>query len=503
MRSSDQTWRDMNMDQVFARINTCASLTGEDRLLEMLREPLMLTEHLGKPFSDEELKRRDGLIRYFDSRKEVAGAYRERLSEIGRDIKKPLRSTVGELEELETKSSLPHILCALFGCLAIAMIFVSPNAGLLLFLVSLAVNIPLYFKRKSEIGEYIACFAHIIKAYHAASSMLKVKDNEEMAYRRELKRAVKTLKPVVRGSFLLTAGRGLTGGMINMILDYLRIYFHIDLIKFNSMQRMVVGHRAEIERMFLCLGEIDVFIAAAQYRRSLPYWCVPEYTDGQEVIIRAERLCHPLLEKPVSSDIEASEKGVLITGSNASGKSTFLRSAALAAILGQSIATVYAESYTASRFYIVSSMAVTDDIMSGSSYYMSEIRALKQVIDICEEDCPVLCFVDEVLKGTNTIERIAASSEILKSLVRKNVICFAATHDIELTYMLRDYYDNYHFEEEIRDNEVSFSYRLVPGEAKSRNAIKLLRIMGYDDGITESAERRARFFEETGKWESL
>ena len=503
MGVSDQTWRDMNMDQVFARINTCASLTGEERLAEMLREPLRLDNGLNEPeVFTRELKRRDGLIRYFDSEREVSEAYRARFREIGRDIKKPLRSTIGGLSTLKPAGSLPHILCALFGCFAIAMIFISPSAGLLIFLAALAVNIPLYFKRKAETEEYIACFSHIIKAYHAARSMLKVKDDEEKEYRREIRASVKALAPVVRGSFLLTAGKGLTGGLVNMILDYLRIFFHIDLIKFNSMQRRVLEHREEIERMFYAMGEIDAFIAVAEYRRSLPYWCVPEYEYGDRVKISAAKLCHPLIDRPVSADIRAQGKGVLITGSNASGKSTFLRAAALAAILGQGIATVYAESLRTSFFYVVSSMTVTDDIMSGSSYYMAEVKALKQVVDICD-DVPVLCFVDEVLKGTNTIERIAASSEILKSLVRKNVICFAATHDVELTSMLKEYYDNYHFEEDIRDDDVLFSYKLMPGEARSRNAIKLLKIIGFDNSITESAWRRARDFEETGEWKAL
>ena len=143
-------------------------------------------------------------------------------------------------------------------------------------------------------------------------------------------------------------------------------------------------------------------------------------------------------------------------------------------------------------------MAVADDIASGSSYYMAEIKALKHLIDACEAPRPVLCFVDEVLKGTNTIERIAASSQILKSLVKENTICFAATHDRELTEMLSDYYTNYHFEEEMQEDDVKFSYRLRKGPAGTRNAIKLLKIMGYDSGITDSAEQSAAGFEERG-----
>lgn len=492
----DQTWNDMNMDQVFARIDTCASLAGEERLYAMLREP----------FSDrEELLRRDALISSFDKDEKLSLEYRKILSGIGNDIKQPVSVSLAKLSDLQAKSSLIHILCALFALFSIVMIFVSPTVGLLIFLAALVVNIPVYFKRKAEIGEYIACFSHIIKACHAAESMLKVKDDEDRAYRREMRTAVRELKTVARGSFIVTGGRGLTGGILNMALDYLRIFFHIDIIKFNSMQRRVTGHRDDILSMYKALGEIDAFIAAADYRRSLPCWCRPEYVsdgDKEAICFSASGLYHPLLDSPVSSDIHAENKGVLITGSNASGKSTFLRSAALAAILGQSIATVSAESCTTSRFYIVSSMSVSDDIASGSSYYMAEVKALKKVIDAGETEAPVLCFVDEVLKGTNTIERIAASSEILKSLIRDNVICFAATHDIELTEMLKEYYDNYHFEEDIQDDAVKFSYRLLKGEAKSRNAIKLLKIMGYDAAITGSAEKRAKEFEETGIWKS-
>ena len=89
-------------------------------------------------------------------------------------------------------------------------------------------------------------------------------------------------------------------------------------------------------------------------------------------------------------------------------------------------------------------MALKDDLLGRESYYLAEIRSLKRILDETGEEYPVLCFVDEVLRGTNTVERIAASAQILESLSGRNVICFAATHDIELTYILEDDYENYH-----------------------------------------------------------
>ena len=195
------------------------------------------------------------------------------------------------------------------------------------------------------------------------------------------------------------------------------------------------------------------------------------------------------------------KKCVLITGSNASGKSTFLKTAALGAVLAQTICTVPAERWRAPFYRVMSSMALRDDLTGGESYFMVEIRALKRILDACgERQPPVLCFVDEVLRGTNTVERIAASSRILRSLTGEGVLCFAATHDIELTHLLEDVYHNYHFEETIENGDISFNYLLKRGRAQTRNAIRLLEVMGYDGRVIREAEELAERFLETGEW---
>ena len=130
-----------------------------------------------------------------------------------------------------------------------------------------------------------------------------------------------------------------------------------------------------------------------------------------------------------------------------------------------------------------------------------EIKALKRILDVVnKEPSPVLCFVDEVLRGTNTVERIAASTQVLKSLHRPGVLCFAATHDIELTRLLETAYDNYHFEEQVEGDDIRFNYQLMPGRAGTRNAIRLLGIIGYDEDIIREADRMAEEFLRTGEW---
>lgn len=139
-------------------------------------------------------------------------------------------------------------------------------------------------------------------------------------------------------------------------------------------------------------------------------------------------------------------------------------------ILAQTLGTCTCSSYRAPFLKVMTSMALRDDIESGESYFIVEIKSLKRILDESKKPEPLLCIIDEVLRGTNTIERIAASSRILAALHQNWVIPFAATHDIELSYILEDLYDNYHFEEEVKEKEVVFSYILKKGRATSRNA---------------------------------
>ena len=109
--------------------------------------------------------------------------------------------------------------------------------------------------------------------------------------------------------------------------------------------------------------------------------------------------------------------------------------------------------------------------------------------------------MDEVLRGTNTVERIAASTEILKSFSGSDVLCFAATHDIELTTLLADKFDLRHFEGHVSDNDVHFDYLIKEGPATNRNAISLLGLLGYDENIVDNAQNLADKFLTTGHWE--
>jgi DNA mismatch repair ATPase MutS len=151
-------------------------------------------------------------------------------------------------------------------------------------------------------------------------------------------------------------------------------------------------------------------------------------------------------------------------------------------------------------------MSLKDSLETGESYYMAEINSIKRILNAKENGKFILCFLDEVLRGTNTVERVAAATEILRYLSGENIITIAATHDIELTYLLEKDYDNYFFREEItKDNEkedIYFSYKIKSGRSDTRNALLLLKIMGYPKEVYEDAEALSKGFVNTGKWQN-
>ena len=212
--------------------------------------------------------------------------------------------------------------------------------------------------------------------------------------------------------------------------------FYIDILKFKKLYCIAQDNKEEIKAVLSTIGFYDAAISIASFRDGLDEYCIPGFT--KELMIECQLAYHPLVEKPIKNSI-VSNKTVLITGSNASGKSTFLKMIAINAILGESIHTCCAKEWRMPYCNIYSSMSLRDDLSLGDSYYMVEIKSIKRVFDSIQMDEePILCFVDEVLRGTNTLERIASSSQILKSISLDNSLCFAATHDIELTYMKKD-----------------------------------------------------------------
>ena len=485
----DITWNDLNMDEVFKSMNYTESSVGEEYLYYMLRN---MDCDLGK------LDKQEQLITYF-MENEDARLYLQMLYHtIGKTGKYSIFDYLDYVEQVKLSSNVRQILMICLMAASIVICFFNSGIGIILLVSLLIGNILSYFKEKKEVEPYLYSLAYVQKLLDACKKLCGVKLDILEENQAELKENLKEFRDFSANSMWIHMGSGnMTGSPLDIILDYLRMVTHIDLIIFNHLFKKLKNKKDEVITLVKVLGEIEACIAIGWYRNTLPYYTTPDFSGNN---LEIKEACHPLIEDAVPNSIKA-EGGVLITGSNASGKSTFLKTVAINAVLAQGIHTVFAREYRAEVFDVFSSMALRDSVVQGDSYFMVEIKSIKRILEkVKVSERKMICFVDEVLRGTNTVERIAASTHILMCLQKAKTICFAATHDIELARLLKDIYDNYHFEEVIEGEDVKFSYLLCEGKATSRNAIKLLKVLGYEDSLVKDAENMATHFLKTGKW---
>lgn len=491
----DITWNDLDMDRVFVRINQTVSSPGEDYLYYLLRTPRL---------EEEALRKQEELVAFFAEESKKREELQILLAEVGKGRYGSVSDAIFLLEDAPVLRLAPHVGAALLALALLIYLIFRPVPGILLFLVACTVNATTYYSGKDRkiTGIYLYCFENLLRMLSAARKMEKIDWPQTRTQMEAMKKARKSFDAFQRGAFLVTGKSEGGGSPLSFVMDYVRMIAHVDLLKYNSMLREVKAHKKEVMVLLDSMGELDAAMSIASFRLTLPYYSKPEFTRGTPTALRTENLYHPLIADAVANSIQVS-RGALVTGSNASGKSTFLKNLAVNAILAQSICTCTATAYQAPMFRILTSMALRDDLFRGESYFIVEIKSLKRILEEAGKGEPMLCIVDEVLRGTNTVERIAASSRILKELAKPHVLCFAATHDIELSYILEAFYENYHFEEEIRDKDVLFNYLLQEGRATTRNAIRLLQMLEYDENIVREASASARHFEEAGVWEKL
>lgn len=489
----DITWNDLDMDTIFMLLNNTNSCIGESYLYNLLRKP---------SFSKEELEERNRLVEYFQKHKEKREKMQVFFGKVGKTGKRSIFDYIYNLAELKPQSNLIHFLSLLLIILSVSMIPLNPAIGVVAVIGAIGYSWYIYNKLKKKIAPYIMSCSVMIQILKMAEQLGKESIPEMQQYVDKIVESRKKFGKFKRNTFFLIAGgdgAGAGGGIEKVFVDYFNFTFHLDLIQFRTVIVELKNHIKDFEVMVENIGVMESAIAIASFRTMMKEYCIPELSSSKKAFYEVTDIYHPMIAEPVKNSIHT-DRGVLLTGSNASGKSTFLKTVAINTILAQSIYTCMAASYKANFYKLYSSMSLKDDLMSQESYYIVEIKSLKRIMDHMADDTPVMCFVDEVLRGTNTVERIAASSQILKSMAKSHIMSYAATHDIELTHILEKDYNNYHFQEEVFENDILFNYQLYEGRATSRNAIKLLSIIGYDDEIIKNAEGSAKRFVETGEW---
>jgi hypothetical protein len=275
--------------------------------------------------------------------------------------------------------------------------------------------------------------------------------------------------------------------VIWLVAEFVKVIFNLEYLIFYSFVDSISHKRGPLKNMFNFIGEIDCAIAVASLKADDLETCVPNFLNDKTLII--EKIAHPLIQNCVTNDLDLINNSLLLTGSNMSGKTTFIRSVAINSILAQTLNICFAKSYTAPFFKLYSSIRVTDDLLENTSYYLKEVLTVKELIDASNKSEHCLFVLDEIFKGTNTIERISGGKAILSYLNKANNIVLVSTHDVELTDMLsKENFKLHHFSEQIANKKYSFDHKLKEGILKTRNAIKILELYNYPSEIIEDAK---------------
>lgn len=472
----DATWSDLNLDALFLNVDHTASQVGRQYLYDVLRRPQSLIDSL------EHLEA--ATQRFGQATADGAHA-----REILRALDDPRAGHLPELlyGELPARPRLWWVfpLLTATACACLLLVFVWPKM-FVVWLVVCITNIAIQLIYRPRVRRLLVAFQSIPVFVEAAEKLSRLSATgieREIAI---LRQDAPQLASLRRATRWLLFEPGSANELAASVYEYVNMLFLLDINAFVFSIQRARDARTLLRRVFESIGRIDTAQSIAHWRQSLPHWTIPEFSLPGKMLQTTE-LFHPLLAQPVANDLHVRDTSILITGSNMAGKTTFMRTLGVNAILAQTLHTVCAHRWVAPLLHVRSSIGRTDSLLDGKSHYLAEVESVHSLIRAKRSARQHLFLVDEMFRGTNTAERVAAAYAVLKYLTQGVDVVIVATHDLELVDLLGDAYHTCHFRELIADGKLSFDYRLRAGPSSTRNAIALLQLKQYPDEIVADA----------------
>jgi Mismatch repair ATPase (MutS family) len=474
---SDKVWDDLDGDSLFVFADHAHSCPGRQLLYRTLRTLS------AKNFIAENKE----LIRSFDDDNWRISIEKE-LSRLSHHDAYELEALFQQTQEVPSKTMqrlyrvcqlLPFTFAALF-------IISSQTITLLLLLAAIIINVTLHYKHKYRLWGYLHAFPQFLTLLKIASRLHKDSDLSRLSP--DFDRHIHALKPLKRQLLLFQLDTKLDSDaaiIAYVLIEILRIFFLLEPNALTKATNLLNDTKEDLTAVFLFVGKVDVLCSMHSLQKQLPYYCQPEPAEPKHIETTA--IYHPLIPDCISNDFSNGNKSVILTGSNMSGKTDFIRTIAINMLTAQTLNLCFAKTFRAQPMHLFSSIHINDDLMNAKSYYLQEVLTVKEMIDASEKESPSLFLLDELFKGTNTTERIAAGKAILSALNSQDNIVLVATHDLELAEFLCDEFDLYHFSEQIEQKELTFDYKLKKGIMTHRNAIRILELYGYPASTVEEA----------------
>lgn len=475
----DSTWHDLNMNELYTRIDRTLTSPGEGILYQLLRTPCTAE-------GAQELRYRDQLISLIQEDAKTREALQMALSSMSKDKTHTLTQLLWDKLPAKNPWAFIYSLLALAALLVLAVPFVLGPPGLSIVMLVFSINSIVHYQVRKKYSYHIPSITSLSGLFRAARKLVHAKLPGMEIEQDQLRAGLAATRKLQRKVRYLFMDTGTTSDIL-ILIQYIQILFLVEVRSFYGALEEIKRTIEVLREAYSRVGFLDALQAAASYRVGLDY-TQPEFTPDK--YLKAVSLRHPLLDEAVPNSITIQDQGILITGSNMAGKSTFLRTLGVNVILAQSLYMSTAEEYTASFLHVATSINKADNISQQKSLYYAEAERLLNIIRPRSDDIPTLLLIDELLSGTNYTERLAASAAILNHLMSSNSLVVVATHDLDLAENLGATYLFYHFSDKVARNKLDFDYTLKPGIATSRNAIKLLEHLGYPEEIIKEANHR-------------
>ena len=472
---SDKTCSDLDFEELFMFLDRTTSKIGQQCLYNKLRV---------LPNNSDGIDRKEKIIQALSEDSELRIRTQLQLDKLCKNDVYYVSTLFQEEYAKPPKWFFVIRLLSFTSLLSLLLFPFNPQLFFVFFTVFI-VNLIIHYWNKRNLYKYLGSIPQLLRLHKVAVNINKEKLFTDIDPK--LDDSIRILNQVRNRMSFFRLEAHLQSEMEAVfwfLMELFKITFILEpLLLFGILDRLD-RKRIEIEKVFSYVGEVDILLSISSLRKGLDTYCLPKISESN---FSATGVCHPLIYNCVPNNIQLSDKSILLTGSNMSGKTSFIRTIGINTLCGLTINTCFAEKMTIPRVRIFSAIRISDDLLNDKSYYFEEVLTIKDMIDNSVNGKPNLFLLDEIFKGTNTIERISAGKAVLSLLAKWNNIVFVSTHDIELTDLLQQEYELFHFSELVNENNVDFDYKLKEGKLLNRNAIRILQINNYPDDLIDEA----------------
>ena len=474
----DRTWMDLEFERLFSSVDSTLTRLGSQCLYHKLRTYREGPSELENDYAAYQLLRRDTALR--------------------EQLQLSLWSLRSDSEALTCESLFGEppanprsaglvLSMSVASLLVFAATILHPALAWLMGAIVLCNLLVVVFLR-NDIQETFLATGRLGRMISAAARLAKVGDNAPVSQLARLS-AIFRETPDLRGSFRwFLADR--SNDLVASFFFWLNLLFLLDHVAAGLVARNLRRHRDTLAQVFLQLGSLDADIAIASWLERIPAHCLPVITTEQ--VIEFANGFHPLLAAPVANSIALRGQSALVVGTNMAGKTTFIKMVGTNIILGRTLGVCFASTAIIPGSNVMASIRAEHSVESGKSHFFAELERILSFVRRAERDGRGVFLIDELFRGTNTPERVAAGKAVLESLGTHAQV-LVTTHDVELQHLLGPSFLTFHFVEDPELPEV-FDYRLQPGISTTKNAIKLLEKVGFPPAIVREARRLADDF---------